>query len=198
MLDLSHFDNSWYHPGRSRAIQALWFFVGLPLLRSPWLPLSSVRASVLRLFGARVGKGAVIKPGVRVKYPWLLTVGDHVWIGEDAWIDNLAQVMIGNHVCISQGANLCTGNHDWSDPNFGLLIKPITLESGSWVGARAVIAPGVTLGQYAIATAGAVVYKSIPPNEIHSGNPATFQRYRVLSPVAVNRKESFSTSGSAL
>lgn len=187
MLDLSHFDNSWYYPGRSRVIQALWFFIGLALLRSPWIPLSGARVQLLRLFGAQVGRGVVIKPGVRVKYPWLLTIGDHVWIGEDAWIDNLAKVTIDSHVCISQGANLCTGNHDWSDPSFGLILKPITLKSGSWVGARAVVAPGVTLGENAIATAGAVVYKSIPPNEIHSGNPAVFHRHRVLTSVAVGR-----------
>src|SRR5690606_2767007 len=80
--------------------------------------------------------------------------------------------------CVSQGAYLCTGNHDWSDPAFGLIVKPITLGDGSWVGARAVIAPGVELGECAVAAAGSVVARPIPPYEVHSGNPASFRCVR--------------------
>jgi putative colanic acid biosynthesis acetyltransferase WcaF len=85
---LSTFRNDWYKPGRSRLVQGLWFFAGLPLLRFPLIPMSSVRRALLTLFGARLGKGIVIKPGVRVKYPWLFEAGDNCWIGEDCWIDN--------------------------------------------------------------------------------------------------------------
>jgi putative colanic acid biosynthesis acetyltransferase WcaF len=178
--DLSAFDNSWYTPGRSRFVQALWFFLGAPLLACRIIPSSRFRAALLRLFGARIGGGAVIKPGVRVKYPWLLWAGDHCWIGEDAWIDNLAPVTLGSHVCISQGAYLCTGNHDWSDPAFGLMAQPIVLDSGAWVGARSVICPGVSLGESAIAVAGSVIAKDIPPHEIHAGNPGCFVRMRQI------------------
>jgi acetyltransferase-like isoleucine patch superfamily enzyme len=59
-----------------------------------------------------------IKPSVNIKYPWLLEVGDHVWIGEEVWIDNLAKVRIGSNVCISQGAMLLTGNHDFTKSTF--------------------------------------------------------------------------------
>ena len=69
----------------------------------------------------------MVKPGVRVKYPWRLRVGDHAWLGEDCWIDNLADVQIGAHACISQAAYLCTGNHDWADPAFALILGPITI-----------------------------------------------------------------------
>lgn len=139
--DLSCFDNSWYKPGRSRLAQALWFFAGMPLVRSALLPWSGVRVFLLRAFGARIARDVVIKPGVRVKYPWLLSAGDHTWIGEDVWIDNLAPVTLGRDVCISQAAYLCTGNHDWSDPAFGLIVRPITVHDGAWIGARAVISP---------------------------------------------------------
>jgi putative colanic acid biosynthesis acetyltransferase WcaF len=145
------------------------------------IPSSGVRVRLLRLFGASIGTGVVIKPGVRIKYPWLLTVGDHSWIGEDCWIDNLATVRIGNNACLSQGSYLCTGNHDWSDPAFGLIVKPITLADGSWVGAKAMICPGVDLGVESIAAAGSVVMKSIPAGEIHAGNPAEFVRRRELA-----------------
>jgi putative colanic acid biosynthesis acetyltransferase WcaF len=178
MTDLSQYDNSWYFPGRSRLIQVLWFCFGSPVLRCSILPLSGVRRVLLRLFGARVGAGVVIKPGLRVKYPWHLSIGDHSWMGEDCWIDNLVDVSIGANVCISQGAYFCTGNHDWSDPAFGLIVKPISIEDGAWVGARAFIAPGVSLGRESVAAAGSIVSRNIPACEIHAGNPAKFVRTR--------------------
>ncbi len=177
---LRDFTNSWYQPGRSLPWRLAWFFLGLPLLRSSLIPFSSFRVRLLRLFGATVGDGVVIKPGVRVKYPWRLAVGDHCWLGEDCWIDNLADVRIGGNVCVSQGAYFCTGNHDWTDPSFGLVVKPIVLRDGSWAGAKAVLAPGVTVGECAIASAGSVVTKDIPPFEIHGGNPAVFVKRRQI------------------
>lgn len=176
--ELSLYDNSWYSSGRSRFVEALWFFLGLPILRCRLLPFSFPRSWVLRLFGAKVGYKVVLKPGFRVKYPWLLSLGTHSWIGEDVWIDNLVLVTIGANVCISQGTYLCTGNHDWSDPAFGLRVKPIVFEDGSWVGARAVICPGVTIETCGIAVAGSVVTNNIPPYEIHAGNPARLLRRR--------------------
>lgn len=174
---LANFRNESYSPGRPLPWLIAWMLFGLPILRSPVISYR-MRAALLRLFGARLGSGAVIKPGVRVKYPWRLIVGDDCWIGEDCWIDNLELVRLGNNVCLSQGAYLCTGNHDWSDPSFGLIVKPIVLEDGAWAGARSTLAPGVTLGECAIASAGSVVTRNIPPFEIHAGNPAVFSRRR--------------------
>lgn len=183
---LDQFDNRWYRPGRPVWVQSVWFFLGLPILRSSWLPFSAVRRWLLVIFGASVGRGVVIKPGVRVKFPWQLRIGDHAWIGEDVWIDNLAQVSIGSQACLSQSVYLCTGNHDWSDPAFGLIVKPISIGNGAWVGARAVICPGVAMGDCAILTAGGVAVKRIPAYEIHSGNPATLVKKRNFSGQAVS------------
>lgn len=180
-LDL--YDATTYSCGRGIFIQALWFFVGLPLLRAAWNPSSAFRRALLRAFGARIGRGVVLKPGVRVKYPWLLEVGDHAWIGEDAWIDNLALVRIGDHCCVSQGVYFCTGNHDWSDPRFALRTGGITMEAGSWAGARSVLGPGVTLSSHAVLTAGSVATGPVPAWEIHGGHPATFLRHRPLRAV---------------
>ncbi len=179
-IDLGRFENSWYRSGRSKGIEALWFFVGLPLLRWTVIPFSSFRTRLLRLFGATIGRGVTIKPGVRVKYPWRLRIGDQSWIGEDVWIDNLAQVDIADNVCISQGVYLCTGNHDWSDPAFGLVVKPIALQAGSWAGARSVVCPGVEFGEGSIAAVGSVVVKSLKPWTIYAGNPAAAVRVRVV------------------
>jgi putative colanic acid biosynthesis acetyltransferase WcaF len=170
--DFSKYNNSSYSSGRSRLVEGIWFFFGLPVLRCRLLPCSSIRSSILRLFGAEIARKVVLKPGIRVKYPWLLSVGEHSWIGEDVWIDNLVPVTIGANVCVSQGAYLCTGNHDWSDFAFGLCARPIVLVDGSWVGARAVICPGVRIEMCGVAAAGSVVTSSIPAYEIHAGNPA--------------------------
>ncbi len=184
LVDLSRYDNSWYQPGGSFARRALWMLIAQPVFASPWLS-SSLRIRLLRAFGARVGQGVVIKPAVQVKYPWHLELGDHCWIGEHAWIDNLTTVRIGANCCISQGAYLCTGNHDWSEPGFGLMIAPIQLCEGSWAGAKSILMPGTTLGCYAIAAAGAVVRGNVPDFEIHAGNPAQFAKTRTIRSATV-------------
>src|SRR5882672_9870749 len=99
--------------GRSRWVEATWLLAQSILLASP-LWGTRLRVIVLQLFGARIGRGVTIKPGVRVKFPWRLKIGNHCWIGEDVWLDNLAEILIGDHCCLSQGAYLCTGSHDWS------------------------------------------------------------------------------------
>jgi putative colanic acid biosynthesis acetyltransferase WcaF len=134
----------------------------------------------LRLFGARIGEGVLIKPGVHVKQPWRLEIRDHSWIGERAWIDNLDDVRIGAHVCVSQGAYLCTGNHDWSDPGMRRVTAPIVVEDGAWVGAFARIAPGVTIGREAVVTIGSVLVSNADPRGIYRGNPAELVKERVL------------------
>ena len=177
---LDKYDNSWFKPGRSILAQLAWFFVGSPIVRSSWMPSSGIRIRMLRLFGARIDEGVVIKPGVRVKFPWNLEIGSYSWIGEDAWIDNLARVRIGSCACVSQAAYLCTGNHDWTDPAFGLIVRGIELKDGAWAGAHCLLVPGITLGECAVAAAGSVVLQDIPPYEIHVGNPAALAKTRKI------------------
>ncbi len=167
-VDLSRFDNSWYSPGRGRAVQILWYLVNVAFFQNPLNISSGLKVALLRLFGARVGAGVVIKPSVNIKYPWRLELGDHVWLGEHAWLDSLTTIQVGDHVCISQGAYLCTGNHDWTDPHFGLVVKPIVIEDGVWVGARATILPGVTLRSHSVIAAGSVVAEDSEAYVIHS------------------------------
>lgn len=161
-----------YNPGAAYWQQICWYFIGSPLVQSYWLPMSSLKVQILRGFGATIGEGVRIKPGMRVKFPWRLTVGDYVWIGENAWIDNLAPVTIESHVCISQEVYLCTGNHDWSHPDFKLMPVGIQIQAGSWIAARAVIGPGVTVGRGAVLGLGSVTGRSLEPMTIYAGNPA--------------------------
>jgi putative colanic acid biosynthesis acetyltransferase WcaF len=151
----------------------------ITLLNPVFVPYG-LKARILRAFGAKIGRNVIIKPGIHVKYPWFLEVGDNVWLGERAWIDNFVPVVIGANACVSQGAYLCTGNHDWSDPGMGLIVKPITVEDGAWVGAFARIGPGVTVGREAIVTLGSVLLKDAAPRGIYQGNPATKIRVRTI------------------
>lgn len=171
LVDLSRFDNSDYDPGRGTFVRTAWYFCSLLVFESGWFPLSGPKRTILRLFGAEIGVGVVIKPHVRIKYPWRLRVGDHCWIGQNAWLDNLADITIGNHVCISQLAYLCTGSHDHRRPTFDLIIGPITVHDGAWVGARATVLQNVTIGAGAIVAAGSVVYRDVAPQTILAGNP---------------------------
>jgi putative colanic acid biosynthesis acetyltransferase WcaF len=130
-----------------------------------------VKCVILRWFGARVGRGVVIKPRVNIHFPWKLTIGDFTWIGEEVFILNFEPIEIGAHCCISQRAFLCAGNHDFRVPEMSFRNEPITVEDGAWVGAQSFVAPGVHIGTEAVITAGSVVTKSQPPRMVCGGNP---------------------------
>jgi putative colanic acid biosynthesis acetyltransferase WcaF len=161
-----------WSPGASLAVRSLWFCLGSPLLTARWLPGSAWRVWLLRAFGAQIGSGCRLKPGLRVKFPWRLVVGHHCWLAEDAWIDNLALVTLGDRVCLSQGAYLCTGNHDFRSPGFDLRLGPISIGSDTWIAARAVLAPDCVIGAGAVVALGAVVSGTVLPGAIVRGNPA--------------------------
>ncbi len=180
-MRLDNYNLGTYTPGAPYWKQLLWYFVGSPLVESYSLPLNSFKVSLLRSFGAKIGQGVRIKNGVRVKFPWRLTVGNHVWIGEDAWIDNLADVTIDSHACISQGVYLCTGNHDWNHPDFKLIPAPIHIQESSWIAAKSIIGPGVTIGRGAVLTLGGVTGRSLEPMTVYAGNPAEPIKKRKLT-----------------
>ena len=173
------YDNSWYNPGPKWKI-FIWYFVSILFFLNPLNPISGLKIILLRLFGARIGSGVHIKPGVNIKYPWLLEIGSHVWIGENVWIDNLAKVTIENNVCISQGAMLLCGNHNYKKSTFDLIIGEINLKSGSWIGAKSIVCQGVTLHSHAILAVGSVANKNLDAYGIYQGNPAVKIRERNL------------------
>jgi putative colanic acid biosynthesis acetyltransferase WcaF len=107
-------------------------------------------------------------------------VGDYSWIGEEVWIDNLVRVRIGSHACISQGAMLLTGNHNYKKTTFDLVTAEIIIEDGAWVGAKAIVCPGVTCGSHALLTVGSVATGRLEPYGIYQGNPAVRIRDRVI------------------
>ena len=150
----------------------LWYFINIIFFKSSLFPFNSLKLFLLRLFGCSLGKGVVIKPNVNIKYPWKLSLGNYVWIGEQVWIDNLDNVTIGNHVCISQGAILICGSHDYKKPSFDLITKEIILNDGVWIGTKSIILPGVVAESHAILSAGSVMSKNLENYTIYRGNPA--------------------------
>jgi putative colanic acid biosynthesis acetyltransferase WcaF len=114
----------------------------------------------------------VIRSRVNITFPWKLKIGDHVWIGDEVLILSLAPVSLGDHVCISQRAFLCTGSHDFRKETFDLVTKPITVGDGCWVAANVFVGPGVNLANGTLCAAGAVVMRGSEQGQILSGNPA--------------------------
>lgn len=166
MMKLASFTSRDFDRGASRLREAAWLIVSGLLVES-WLPGSGWRCGLLRRFGATIGARVTIKPRVRVKFPWRLHVADDVWIGEAVWIDNLAPVTIDHDVCISQGAYLCTGSHDWTSPTFDLIVRPIEVANHAWIGAMARLAPGTRVGEGAVVSMGAMVSGDLDPYRIY-------------------------------
>ncbi|GAD79638.1 WcaF family extracellular polysaccharide biosynthesis acetyltransferase [Vibrio ezurae] len=179
-VSLKNYDNSWFQPGNKTKI-ALWIFVNAIFFRT-LLPIPiPVKLIILRVFGAKIGDGVIIKPNVNIKYPWNLVLGNNTWVGEGVWIDNLDIVKVGDNCCLSQGCYLLTGNHDFTTQNFDLMIDKIDIQNEAWVGAQSVVCPGVTLGRGAILTVGSIATKNLDQLGIYQGNPAIKIKERVIS-----------------
>ncbi len=174
------FDKKDFNAGASILKLTCWYFVSFLFFRSGLMPISSVLVLILKLFGAKIGKEVRIKPYVHIHYPWKLTIGNYTWLAQCS-IENLAQVTIGNHVCISQQAMLLTGNHNYSKISFDLITKPIVLEDGVWIGAKAIVCPGVTAASHSVLSVGSVATKNLAAYAIYQGNPAVKVRDRVIA-----------------
>lgn len=133
---------------------------------------SKLKKVLLRMYGAKIGKGVVLKPGINIKYPWNLTIGDNSWIGERVWIDCLDNVTIGANCCLSQGAVLLSGNHDYSKTTFDLMIAPIIIEDGVWIGAESIVTGGTVCGSHSVLCVKSVASKNLEAYSIYRGNPA--------------------------
>jgi putative colanic acid biosynthesis acetyltransferase WcaF len=177
-VDLSQYQNPHYQPGPFWK-RSIWHLINALFIRS-FLPFSALKIGLLRMFGAQIGKGCVIKPGVSIKHPWMLHMGDYSWLGENVWIDNIASVHIGSHCCLSQGVVCIVGNHRFDKVHFDLTLHPIHISDGVWVGAMSTLLPGCHLEEHCVIVAGSVIKGQIPSHEIWAGNPAHFVKKRTI------------------
>ena len=178
--DLSKFDNQWYKPGRGVLIRLLWYLVNVVIFNSSLIFPYQFKRFLLRAFGSNIGSNVIIKPGVSIKYPWKLEIGENTWIGEGVWIDNLDQVNIGSNVCISQGALILSGNHDFTASSFDLIVKSIYIDDGAWLGAKSVVTQGVNVGEHAVLTVNSVASSDLDKYWIYRGNPCEKVKERII------------------
>jgi len=178
--DLYSYNNSPYHPGGNVVKRILWYSVNSIVFKSGLFPFYGIKNILLRSFGAKIGQEVEIKPCVNIKYPWNLTIGNEVWIGENVWIDSLVPVIIGDNVCISQGAILLTGSHNYKKTTFDLVTGSVVLEDGVWIGAGAIVNYGITAASHSVLTSGSVATKNMEAYTVYQGNPAVNIRSRTI------------------
>ena len=157
---------------REKLGRAAWMLLGKPVFRFSFHNWYQFRARLLRLFGAKVGKGVAIRPTVRIEVPWMVELDDDCTIGDYAILYSLGKIHVGKRAIISQYAHLCAGTHDYADHTFRLLRTPVTIGDDVWVGADAFIGPGVTVGPLTVVGARSSTYKDLPSRQVCVGNPA--------------------------
>jgi putative colanic acid biosynthesis acetyltransferase WcaF len=157
---------------RNRAGRWVWGWAALLLMRPSPRRAFAFRAGLLRLFGARLGRGCHIYPGARIWAPWNLVCGDRVAIADEAVVYNAAPVRLDHDCVISQQAYLCTASHALDDERFEMVARPITIGARAWVCARACIGPGVQLGDGAVLGLAAVATSDLLPWTVYAGHPA--------------------------
>ena len=177
IIDLTLAGRGNYVSTRGKLTQLAWFVVEACIINNRLMPVSAVRAGLLRMFGAKIGKNCRFLHAMRVKSPWNLEVGDNSWFGEDVWIYNQATVSIGSNVCISQGTLLTAGSHDFGN-NMDLRVAPIVIEDGVWITSKCVVQMGVTIGRSAVVTPLSVVHRSLDAEGVYGGNPCRLIKNR--------------------
>jgi putative colanic acid biosynthesis acetyltransferase WcaF len=178
-VQLITYNNDHFNPGAGRLKRACWHIVNAVFFKS-FFHFYGLKVFLLKIFGAEIGINVIIKPSVNIKYPWNLIIGNNVWIGEEVWIDNLVTVQIGNNVCISQGALLLCGNHNFSKSSFDLITGTIILEDGVWIGAKSIVGPNVICHSHSVLSVNSAASKDLQAYGIYRGNPAQLIKERII------------------
>ena len=170
--DLSQFQVPADFRGRPAFVVLLWQCVQATLFAWSPQPAYAWRRGLLRAFGAKVGRGVLVRQSARITYPWKVILGDHSWVGDHAELYSLGTIEIGPHAVVSQRTYLCAGTHDYQRIDFPLVAKPVRIEAEAWVAADCFVAPGVTVGHAAVVAARSTVLSDVPPCMIVAGTPA--------------------------
>jgi putative colanic acid biosynthesis acetyltransferase WcaF len=165
--------------GRPAWFVQLWWIVEALLFKTSPQVCYGWRRFLLRIFGARIGKGVNIRPTATITYPWKLTIGDWSWIGDHVTLYTLGEIVIGEHAVVSQHCYLCTGSHDHTLTTFDIWAQTITIEPEAWLATNVFVGPGVTVGYGAVVGACSVTLKDVPAGMVCTGNPLRVIRRRV-------------------
>ncbi len=168
-----------YRPPKALFELLIWRFVGQLIFRLTPAPLFTVRNHLLRLFGSRIGSRVRIYPSVRIWMPSRLRIGDDVGIGECVYLYNKELIDIGTGSVISRSSFIATASHDYNDPCFALVLRPVLIERFCWIAASSIVLPGVRLSEGSVIGAGSVVTKNTMKWSVYCGNPASFVKHRV-------------------
>ena len=180
-LDLKNYRNR--HSLKSKIARMVWNAVWMLFAR--WTPehlsmFNKWRILLLRLFGAKIGTGCVIKSSCEVWQPWNLTLGDYVALGENVICYTVDQITIDSQTTVSRDVFLCCASHDISSSTMELIYAPIKIGTNAWIAARATVMPGREIGDGAVVATGAVVVKDVAPWIVVGGNPANYIQKRIL------------------
>lgn len=163
---LDRFDASDFDRGASLLTEITWLLIKNLFFLSPWPWPSSLKASLLRAFGAKVGRGLYLRPRTNIHFPWKLCIGNHCWIGDRCEILNLEMVIMEDHVALAHDVYLAAASHDIKSLSMKYKNRPIRICQGSWIATRAFIGPGVTVGINSVIGAGTVITDDVPENSI--------------------------------
>lgn len=166
--------------GRASFVCQAWWLAQACLFATSPQFMYGWRNFLLRVFGAKIGENVIIRPSVRITYPWKLSIGDHSWIGDHVDLYTLGEIIIGSNAVISQRSYLCTGSHDFTKLDFPIYEKPIVIEDGVWVATDVFIAPGVTIHKNAVVGARSSVFNDLDAGYVYVGSPAKPIKPRTL------------------
>lgn len=158
--------------GRNPFIVQFWWIVQATLFGCSPQFMYGWRRFLLRMFGAKIGKRVIIRPTVRVTFPWNLEIGDDVWVGDEVRLYTLGFISIGHDAVVSQRSYLCTGTHDYSKVTFDIYALPIFIGSEVWIATDVFVGPGVSVGRGAVVGARSSVFQNLPEKMICIGAPA--------------------------
>lgn len=167
--------------GRSAFITQLWWLTQSCLFSSSPQFMYAWRRFLLRLFGAKIGANVIIRPSVKITYPWKLTIGDNSWIGDDVVLYTLAEVIIGKNSVISQRSYICTGSHDFTKNDFPIYAKIINIHDSVWIATDVFVAPGITIHRNCVIGARSSVFNDLAEDFVYLGSPAKPVKPRTAS-----------------
>ena len=179
MQELKYFSLPKNFRGKKRWYIQIWWIVQKIFFELSPQFMYGWRRFLLRLFGAKIGKGVIIRPTAKIQFPWKISIGDYSWIGDEVVLYSLGDIVIGNNVVISQKSYLCTGSHNYKSKNFDIYSKKIIIEDKVWIATDVFIAPGITIREFSIIGARSSVFNDIPSGYICYGNPAKIIKKRI-------------------